>query len=180
MKLYDIFEQVVSHDMPRSDIDYHDVDKFTDIADGTLKPRIALVNPKRLQATQDWLDTKNGGGEPRFSQYKKLPVVFKDKDGLHILDGHHRTARALNKDNQLIKVYLFTRLGETIKEASFADLKKIVPSYHVDEWSRELGIPRKVAYLYGELGHLQRGKPESIMVKVQNFMGGGGVVPFFL
>jgi len=176
MNLYDLFEQVIAHDIPRSKYDYEDVESFTDIADGSLKPKITTVNPRKLQATQDWIDTTRGGGKPRFEQYTKYPVIFKDDDGYHILDGHHRTYAALNRGNSKIKVYLFTRLAE----ASFADLKKIVPSYHVDEWSKELGIPRKVAYLYGELGYLQRGKPEQIMVKVQNFMGGGGVVPFCL
>lgn len=176
MNLYDLFEQVITHDIPRSKYDYEDVESFTDIADGSLKPKITTVNPRKLQATQDWIDTTRGGGEPRFEQYTKYPVIFKDGDGYHILDGHHRTYAALNRGDSKIKVYLFTRL----EEASFADLKKMVPVYHVDEWSQELGIPRKVAYLYGELGFLQRGKPEQIMVKVQHFMGGGGVVPFCL
>jgi len=181
MNFYELFEKRIPNKMPRSDIDYADVDTFTDIADGSLKPRIALVDPNKCQATQDWLDTEKGGGKPRFEKYTKLPVIFKDEDGLHILDGHHRTRAAIDDGKERIKVYLFTRLAEQIiKEASFADLKKMVPVYSVDEWSQELGIPRKVAYLYGELGFLQRGKPEQIMVKVQHFMGGGGVVPFCL
>jgi hypothetical protein len=176
MNFYELFEQVIAHDIPRSKYDYKDVDSFTDITDGSLKPRTVLINPRKLQATQDWIDTTHGGGKPRFEQYTKYPVIFKDADGYHILDGHHRTYRALNRGDSKIKVYLFTRLAE----ASFETLKKMVPSFHVNEWSQELGIPRKVAYLYGELGFLQRGKPEQIMVKVQNFMGGGGVVPFCL
>ena len=189
MKLYDLFEALVGHDMPRSEkyssdrADFEVQPQLGELIDriesGEIKPKIVKLNPQKLQATQGWLDTRNGGGAPLLDRYTKLPVILKDQSGYHILDGHHRTSHALSKGQQSIKVYLF-RMPDDLSEASFADLKKLVPVYNVDEWSQELGIPRKVAYLYGELGYLQRGKPEQIMVKVQHFMGGGGVVPFCL
>jgi len=189
MNLYDLFEALVGHDMPRSkkyssdQSDFEIQPQLGELIDrieaGEIKPKIVKLNPQKLQATQGWLDTRNGGGAPLLDRYTKLPVILKDQSGYHILDGHHRTSHALSKGQQSIKVYLF-RMPDDLSEASFADLKKLVPVYNVDEWSQELGIPRKVAYLYGELGYLQRGKPEQIMVKVQHFMGGGGVVPFCL
>jgi hypothetical protein len=181
MKFKEITEKRIPNKMPRSDINYADVDSFTDIANGSLKPRIAFVDPTKCQATQDWLDTEKGGGKPRFEKYTKLPVIFKDEDGLHILDGHHRTRAAIDDGKERIKVYLFTRLEEQIiKEASFEALKKRIPDYYIDNWHEALGIPKKVLYLYGELGQEQRGNPEQIMVKVQHLMGGGGVLPFCL
>jgi hypothetical protein len=172
MNFYELFEQVIAHDIPHSKYDYEDVDAFTDIADGSLKPRTVMINPHRLQATQDWIDTTHGGGKPRFEQYTKYPVVFKDRDGYHILDGHHRTYRALNRGDAKIKVYLFDREAESVNEASFADLKKHIPSFLVDEWHEGTGIPKKVLYLYGELGQDQRARPEQVMVQLQPYVSG--------
>jgi len=172
MNFYELFEQVIAHDIPRSKYDYEDVDAFTDIANNSLKPRTEMINPRKLMATQDWIDTTHGGGKPRFDQYTKYPVVFKDRDGYHILDGHHRTYRALNRGDAKIKVYLFDRTTESVNEASFADLKKRIPSFLIDEWHEGTGIPKKVLYLYGELGQDQRARPEQVMVQLQPYVSG--------
>lgn len=173
MKIHDILtEKVIDNNMPRSDFDYEDVDRFAGIKNGSWKPRVVSVNPDELLATQDWLDTKHGGGpKARFDQYQRLPVVYKDAEGMHILDGHHRTKNAMEKGRDHFKVYLFT--DPKLTEASFASLKKAIPDYHINEWHKILGIPKKVLYLYGELGYLQRGNPEIAMVRAQHVLGGG-------
>jgi hypothetical protein len=181
MKLYDLFEALVGHDMPRSEkyssdrADFEVQPQLGELIDrieaGEIEPKIVNINPQKLQATQGWLDTHNGGGTPLLDRYTKLPVILKDQSGYHILDGHHRTSHALSKGQQLIKVYLF-RMPADLSEASFADLKKRIPSFLVDEWHEATGIPKKVLYLYGELGQDQRARPEQVMVQLQPYVSG--------
>jgi hypothetical protein len=181
MNFYELFESLVSHDMPRSEkyssdrTDFEVQPQLGELIDrieaGEIEPKIVNINPQKLQATQGWLDTRNGGGAPLLDRYTKLPVILKDQSGYHILDGHHRTSHALSKGQQSIKVYLF-RMPDDLTEASFADLKKRIPSFLVDEWHEGTGIPKKVLYLYGELGQDQRARPEQIMVQLQPYVSG--------
>lgn len=65
-----------------------------------------MVEKGTLKATQDYLH-KFGGGDPVFEDLKH-PVLFKDKNGVHhIIDGHHRIARALqcNHDKTLVHIF---------------------------------------------------------------------------
>jgi hypothetical protein len=65
----------------------------------------AAVNPSQLLATQDWLSNYGSDGA-LFDEYEDLPVVYKKSNRLYILDGHHRSARAL-KSGAPIRVYMF-------------------------------------------------------------------------
>jgi len=75
------------------------------------EPEVATVNPAQLFATQDWLSNYGSDG-PLFDEYDDLPVVYKKDKRLYILDGHHRSARAL-KAGQSIPVYIF---GDTTRQ----------------------------------------------------------------
>jgi hypothetical protein len=75
------------------------------IADG-VEPEVVSVNPAQLFATQDWLSNYGSDGA-LFDEYEDLPVTYKKGNRLYILDGHHRSARAL-KSGQQIQVYMFT------------------------------------------------------------------------
>jgi hypothetical protein len=68
-------------------------------------PRVVTVNPAQLFATQDWLSNYGSDGA-LFDEYEDLPVVYKKDNRLYILDGHHRSARAL-KSGTPIQVYVF-------------------------------------------------------------------------
>jgi hypothetical protein len=72
---------------------------------------VVTVNPKQLNATQDWLSNYGSDG-PLFDEYDDLPVVYKKDNRLYILDGHHRSARAL-KAGTPIRVYLFSDTPQT-------------------------------------------------------------------
>lgn len=83
-----------------------------------VEPQVTVVDPRLLRATQDWLSTE-GGGDPLFPEYADLPVVLKmpgEFGQLLVLDGHHRSSRALQK-GQKIRVYLF----DTNLKENFAD-----------------------------------------------------------
>jgi hypothetical protein len=69
------------------------------------EPEVATVNPAQLFATQDWLSNYGSDGA-LFDEYEDLPVVYKKDNRLYILDGHHRSARAL-KSGTPIRVYVF-------------------------------------------------------------------------
>jgi hypothetical protein len=69
------------------------------------EPEVSTVNPAQLFATQDWLSNYGSDG-PLFDEYNDLPVVYKKDNRLYILDGHHRSARAL-KSGTPIRVYVF-------------------------------------------------------------------------
>ena len=70
-----------------------------------VEPQVATVNPAQLFATQDWLSNYGSDGA-LFDEYEDLPVVYKKDRRLYILDGHHRSARAL-KSGTPIQVYVF-------------------------------------------------------------------------
>jgi hypothetical protein len=72
---------------------------------GGVDPQVVTVNPAQLFATQDWLSNYGSEGA-LFDEYEDLPVVYKKDNRLYILDGHHRSARAL-KSGTPIRVYLF-------------------------------------------------------------------------
>jgi hypothetical protein len=73
---------------------------------GGIEPQVATVNPAQLFATQDWLSNYGSDGA-LFDEYEDLPVVYRKGNRLYILDGHHRSARAL-KDGRSIPVYVFS------------------------------------------------------------------------
>jgi hypothetical protein len=70
-----------------------------------IEPQVATVNPAQLFATQDWLSNYGSDGA-LFDEYEDLPVAYKKDNRLYILDGHHRSARAL-KSGTPIRVYVF-------------------------------------------------------------------------
>ena len=69
------------------------------------------VNLRQLKATQDWLDSEAGGGDPVFpgipEEYDHLPVVADTGQELLILDGHHRLNRALDRGAEIALVLVF-------------------------------------------------------------------------
>lgn len=71
-----------------------------------VEPEVISVNPAQLFATQDWLSNYGSDGA-LFDEYKDLPVVYSKDNRLYILDGHHRSARAL-KSGAPIRVYVFS------------------------------------------------------------------------
>lgn len=89
--------------------DYFDaqilISAVEDQIESGLEPQVVTVNPKQLNATQDWLSNYGSDG-PLFDDYGDLPVVYKKDNRLYILDGHHRSARAL-KAGAPVRVYLF-------------------------------------------------------------------------
>jgi hypothetical protein len=70
-----------------------------------VEPEVVTVNPAQLFATQDWLSNYGSDGA-LFDEYEDLPVVYKKDNRLYVLDGHHRSARAL-KLGTPIRVYVF-------------------------------------------------------------------------
>jgi hypothetical protein len=76
-----------------------------------VEPQVVTVNPKQLNATQDWLSNYGSDGA-LFDDYDDLPVVYKKDNRLYILDGHHRSARAL-KAGAPVRVYLFSDTPQT-------------------------------------------------------------------
>ena len=89
--------------------DYLDAGQLINAAEaqiaGGVEPKVATVNPAQLFATQDWLSNYGSDGA-LFDEYEDLPVVYKKDNRLYILDGHHRSARAL-KSGTPIRVYVF-------------------------------------------------------------------------
>jgi hypothetical protein len=71
-----------------------------------VEPQVVKVNPAQLTATQDWLSNYGSEGA-LFDEYEDLPVVLNKDNRLYILDGHHRSARAL-KAGTPISVYMFS------------------------------------------------------------------------
>ena len=71
-----------------------------------IEPQVVKVNPAQLTATQDWLSNYGSEGA-LFDEYEELPVVLNKDNKLYILDGHHRSARAL-KAGTPISVYMFS------------------------------------------------------------------------
>lgn len=89
-------------DDSRTDIDYilSKIDKA-----GPLP--VKEVPLDKVHATQNWLDWEMGGGDPVLDQYDDRPVYALDKDGYHILDGHHRTSKAFMRGEETIKAYVY-------------------------------------------------------------------------
>ena len=89
--------------------DYFDaqilISAVEDLINAGVEPQVITVNPKQLNATQDWLSNYGSDGA-LFDDYDDLPVVYKKDNRLYILDGHHRIARAL-KAGTPIRVYVF-------------------------------------------------------------------------
>jgi hypothetical protein len=71
-----------------------------------VEPQVVKVNPAQLLATQDWLSNYGSEGA-LFDEYKDLPVVLNKDNRLYILDGHHRSARALKAGTPIL-VYMFS------------------------------------------------------------------------
>jgi|LakMenE18May11ns_1017448.scaffolds.fasta_scaffold9874888_2 hypothetical protein len=90
--------------------DYFDaqilISSVEDLIAAGVEPQVVTVNPKQLNATQDWLSNYGSDGA-LFDDYEDLPVVLNKDNRLYILDGHHRSARAL-KAGTTIPVYMFS------------------------------------------------------------------------
>lgn len=66
--------------------------------------------------------------------------------------------------------------AEPITEPAFrseGEKRSVVPSYYMDEWKQETGIPEADVEAYGQLGADQRDAPERLMVAAQKELGGG-------
>lgn len=81
-------------------------DDVYDLIDAGVEPDVVTIDPKQLLATQDWLSNA-GGDDPLFDEYTDKPVVYEKAGKYYILDGHHRSTKAL-KAGRPIAVYLFT------------------------------------------------------------------------
>lgn len=77
-----------------------------DLINAGVRPRLRIMKPRQLLATQDWLSNDPGDG-PLYPEYAKLPVIYQKNGNNYILDGHHRVTAAL-KANRDIECYLFT------------------------------------------------------------------------
>ena len=94
-----------------------------DMVEKGVKPKLVVVSPRRLTATQDWLaDERYRDDGSVFEEYADHPVVLTLDGEAYILDGHHRCSGALTA-NRKIKVYVFGSLvgvaeGEPIHELS--------------------------------------------------------------
>jgi hypothetical protein len=118
----------------RDSVELHD--DVYDLIDAGIAPKVVSVDPRRLLATQDWLSNA-GGDDPLFDEYTDRPVVYQKGSKLYILDGHHRSTKAL-KAGRPITVYLFA--DEQLDE-NFADGKKSGRK----GLSRRVGIPKKAS-----------------------------------
>lgn len=95
--------------------DYHDANVLINAVEDQIaagvEPQVVKVNPAQLTATQDWLSSYGSEGA-LFDEYEDLPVVLNKDNKLYILDGHHRSARAL-KAGTPIQVYMFSDSAQT-------------------------------------------------------------------
>ena len=83
-------------------------DIVENLIDAGVEPEVAMVSPRQLIATQDWLaDARYRDSDPLFGDYEDRPVVLKYRGVDYILDGHHRCSAAL-RANQKLRVYVFT------------------------------------------------------------------------
>jgi hypothetical protein len=83
-------------------------DIVENLIDAGVEPVVAMVSPRQLTATQDWLaDARYRDSDPLFGDYEDRPVVLKYRGVDYILDGHHRCSAAL-RANQKLRVYVFT------------------------------------------------------------------------
>ncbi len=109
-----ISEATEDHGLPMSPWN-HDADNMMWIIMALEKkikrpaPYVRDIKMSWLEASQHWVDSRMGGGDPVFpdvpSKYHDLPVIAKTKkDGRYtIIDGHHRVWRAKNKNKPEIK-----------------------------------------------------------------------------
>jgi hypothetical protein len=81
-------------------------EEVDDLINAGVSPRLRIMQPSQLVATQDWLSNDPGDG-PLYPEYADLPVIYQKNGVNYILDGHHRVTRAL-KSNRTIECYLFT------------------------------------------------------------------------
>jgi hypothetical protein len=90
--------------------DYHDanilINAVEDQIAAGVEPQVVKLNPAQLTATQDWLSNYGSDGA-LFDEYEDLPVVLNKDNKLYILDGHHRSARALKAGTPIL-VYMFS------------------------------------------------------------------------
>jgi hypothetical protein len=127
-----------------------------------VEPKVEVVFPTILTATQDWLaDDRYRDGDPVFEEYEDHPVVLKLDGEYYILDGHHRCSRALAA-KRFVKIYMFVA-PQGVAEAkhqpnwmSDTELDQYVPNQLFQKW-REL------------LGYDRNGKPSALWV---NMTGG--------
>jgi len=83
-------------------------DIVENLIDAGVEPVVAMMSPRQLTATQDWLaDARYRDSDPLFGDYEDRPVVLKYRGVDYILDGHHRCSAAL-RANQKLRVYVFT------------------------------------------------------------------------
>ena len=83
-------------------------DIVENLIDAGVEPEVAMMSPRQLTATQDWLaDARYRDSDPLFGDYEDRPVVLKYRGVDYILDGHHRCSAAL-RANQKLRVYVFT------------------------------------------------------------------------
>ena len=69
---------------------------------------------------------------------------------------------------------------ETTPSATTPDIQKLisqVPSYHMEDWTQNAGLPEDVVAKYWKLGDAQRDVPERAMVQAQKVLGGGVLSP---
>lgn len=110
------------------------------LIDNSVEPKVTTVDPEQLVATQNWLSTT--GGFTPFPKYQDHPVILQYNNKKYILDGHHRTSKAIEK-NQPIEVYLFDAdLDENFDDGKNPGRKGL---------SRRVGIPKKAT-----LGQLEK------------------------
>lgn len=70
-------------------------------------PPVVKLSPGSLRATQWWIDDIFGGGDPVFPKLEDHPVVVQTAPNqMHIIDGHHRTHKAVKNNDSYIEVYL--------------------------------------------------------------------------
>jgi hypothetical protein len=69
---------------------------------------------------------------------------------------------------------------EAVPITSEPDIQKLisqVPSYYMEEWTQNAGLPQDVVAKYWKLGNDQRDVPERAMVQAQKIIGGGVIFP---
>lgn len=71
-----------------------------------VEPQVVAIDPRQVTATQDWL-SDGGSNEPAFAEYADRPVILQHNNELYLLDGHHRTSKAL-KQGRPISAYVFS------------------------------------------------------------------------
>ena len=101
-------------------------DIVENLIDAGVEPEVAMVSPRQLIATQDWLaDARYRDSDPLFGDYEDRPVVLKYRGVDYILDGHHRCSAAL-RANQKLRVYVFTA-PQGVAEAINPDFYSTTP-----------------------------------------------------